>query len=165
MGSLSGITDSSFSVIYDTNTFISAYGWGGKPEKAVKIGFYDTVSVYVSAPILKEYQRVLSYDRLQFTPEEQDSLVNEFRKLTNAEIQEVAVTLTEVEDDPDDDKFLELAVEIGADYIVSGDKHLKRIEYFEYTSESHDGTHVISSDEFLNMIEVIPPKSSLRDGD
>ena len=29
-----------------------------------------------------------------------------------------------VKDDPDDDKFIECAVECGAEFIVSGDKHL-----------------------------------------
>ena len=33
-------------------------------------------------------------------------------------------TLRVVEDDPDDDKFIECAVELKADYVISGDRHL-----------------------------------------
>lgn len=163
MGSLSGITDSQLSVIYDTNTFISAVGWNGKPEDAIKVGFYDDVEVYVSRPILNEYERVLGYDRLEFTPEQQRSHFRRFRKLTDPTKKFVPITLNEVEDDPDDDKFLELAVFANADYIISGDSHLKEIEYFEYDGHSHDGTQIITSDEFLDMIETEPPESSLHD--
>ncbi|MFO7943639.1 MAG: putative toxin-antitoxin system toxin component, PIN family [Anaerolineales bacterium] len=38
---------------------------------------------------------------------------------------------SEVEDDPDDDKFLACAVEGAADYIISGDPHLLDIESYQ----------------------------------
>lgn len=152
----------SFSVIYDTNTFISAYGWGGNPEKAVKVGFYDDVAVYVSRPILDEYRDVLAYDKFSFTPAEQQTLVDEFQELTAATRPAVPLTLQEVDDDPDDDKFLELAVVVDADYIVTGDTHLTSIGYFESSLESHTGTQIIESGEFLDTINVEPPTSSLR---
>lgn len=163
MGSLSGLTDSQFSVIYDTNTFISAYGWGGNPADAIKIGFYDDVEVYVSHPILDEYQQVLRYDRLSFSPEEQRTLVDEFQEFTSATRREVSISIERVDNDPDDDKFLELAVIADVDYIVSLDNDLKKIEYFESDYVSHTGTQILQSDEFLDRIDVEPPNSSLRD--
>lgn len=39
-------------------------------------------------------------------------------------------SITSVEDDPDDDKFLEAAVAGTVDYIVSGDRHLLDLESF-----------------------------------
>ena len=38
--------------------------------------------------------------------------------------------ITAVEDDPDDDKFLEAAVAGNVDYIVSGDRHLLDLASF-----------------------------------
>lgn len=35
-----------------------------------------------------------------------------------------------IPDDPDDDKFIECAMECGADYIISGDKHLLNLKSF-----------------------------------
>jgi putative PIN family toxin of toxin-antitoxin system len=165
MGSLSGITETSLSVIYDTNTFISAYGWGGNPENAVKVGFHDEVDVYVSHSILDEYRSVLRYDRLPFTTEEQQTLVSEFRELTDARRREVEISIQQVEDDPDDDKFLELAVIADVDYIVSGDDDLTEIGYFESDDDSHTGTQIVQSDEFLERIDIEPPESSLREHD
>ncbi len=36
-----------------------------------------------------------------------------------------------VKDDPDDDKFIECALECGAKFIISGDKHLLRLKNYE----------------------------------
>ena len=155
----------SISIIYDTNTFISAYGFGGTPEDAVKVGFYDDVDVYVSAPILREYEQVLGYEHLPFTTTEQAVLVNEFRELTDAIKRSVPVQIEAVEDDPDDDKFLELAVATDTDYIVSGDTHLKEIGVFEIDTASGGPTEILPSHEFLDAIEKEPPESSLRQSD
>jgi len=36
-----------------------------------------------------------------------------------------------VKDDPDDDKFIECALECGAEFILSGDKHLLRLKTYK----------------------------------
>ena len=51
-----------------------------------------------------------------------------------------------VKDDPDDDKFLEVAVEGDADYIVSQDKHLLKIEELE-------GVKIVNPWKFLRMLD------------
>jgi len=145
----------SFAVVYDTNTVISAYGFGGVPEDAVKIGFYDDVSVSVSPPVVDEYERVLGYDHLPFAKAEQDTLVPEFRMLTKARLLRETPDVAVVDDDPDDDKFLELAAASGADYLVSGDDHLLDVETFR-------GTDILPARKFLNEIDKMPPQSSLR---
>ena len=152
----------SFSVIYDTNTFISAYGFGGKPEEAVKVGFHDDVEVYTSYSILEEYRRVLGYEHLPFSSKEQVTLVRDFRELTDSTRLEVNVTIQQVEDDPDDDKFLELAVVADADYIVSGDDDLLGLGSFESDAELHTKTEIVESREFLDEIDIEPPEAELR---
>jgi len=47
-----------------------------------------------------------------------------------AEIVVPKISLQVIKADPDDDKFLECAVEGGADLIVSGDRHLTRLKSF-----------------------------------
>ena len=53
-------------------------------------------------------------------------------------------TLKVVVEDPDDDHFVESAVTAGAEYSVSGDRHLKKIE-------SHDDIRIVASAEFLRL--------------
>jgi uncharacterized protein len=47
-----------------------------------------------------------------------------------AELVETTTSLRVVETDPDDDRFLELAVDGRADLIVSGDRHLLDLKEF-----------------------------------
>ncbi len=47
--------------------------------------------------------------------------------------------------DPDDDKFIECAVELGADYIVSGDKELLTVKKF-------GNIRILSPRQFLNEV-------------
>jgi len=145
----------SFAVIYDTNTVISAYGFGGVPEDAIKTGFYDDVAVFVSPPIVDEYERVLGYDRLPFTKDDQNTITPEFRMLTNARLERQTPDLEIVDDDPDDDKFLELAAASGADYLVSGDDHLLAVNTFH-------GTKILNPREFLDEVDKTTPQSPLR---
>lgn len=144
----------SIRVVYDTNTLISAYGFGGKPEASVKIGFHDEVATYVSVETLNELTRVLQYEHLPFTETEQEKIPSEFCDLTDAEILSPTVDLTVVEDDPDDDKFIELAVEADAEYIVSGDTHLKDLGKF-------DGINILAPAEFINTVPFDPPDTGL----
>ena len=58
--------------------------------------------------------------------------------------------LSVVEDDPDDDKFFECAVEADADYLVSGNHHVSDVGTFR-------GVTVCSPSEFLSEM-------SARDG-
>ncbi len=51
-----------------------------------------------------------------------------------------------VAEGPDDNKFLECALESRADFIVSGDKHLLRFREFK-------GIKIVSAREFLELIE------------
>jgi len=51
-----------------------------------------------------------------------------------------------IEIDPADDKFLVAAIEGKADYIVSGDKHLK-------TLGSYQGVQIVTPVEFVKILE------------
>ena len=145
----------SVGVVYDTNTIISAYGFDGKLETAIKIGFHDEVAVYVSEETLTELTRVLRYEHLKFTENEQEEIPSEFCELTDAETLSPTVDLNVVEDDPDDDKFVELAVEADAEYIVSGDDHLQDLDEF-------DGIDILSPAEFIDIVSFDPPDTDLR---
>lgn len=55
------------------------------------------------------------------------------------------IKLTVIKDDPKDDKFLECAIEAKADFIVSGDHHLKDLKQFRYIK-------IVSPTEFLDIV-------------
>lgn len=82
----------------------------------------------LSPSILAEYVAVL--ERSGVTK----SLVESFLVLLREPSRAVVVVPTRridvIHEDPADNMFLECALEAQADYIISGDRHLKRVERF-----------------------------------
>lgn len=118
----------SLRVVYDTNVLVSAIGWGGKPWNALLLAFLRDVEMVTSEGALDEFERVLGYEHLPFTDDEQ----TQFPRLVRDEatVVEPGEDIAEIKDDPDDDVFLEIAVEADTDYIVSGDPHLTNLGAF-----------------------------------
>ncbi len=107
--------------VYDTNVFISSIFWSGNPRKCIWLARRRWISLAVSQPILDEIKEKLRF-KFFFTLHESRLIIEDIK--TYAEVVSPKFSLHIVQDDPDDDKFLECAMEFQAEYIVSGDKHL-----------------------------------------
>lgn len=111
-------------LVLDTNVFVSGLiSRAGSPARIMR-AFQSKRAVHlVSDPIVEEYLRVLDYPRIR-----------KFRKITDAFVADIAAYLlyqTErvelqsrigMSPDPDDDVFLNTAVDGGATLLVTGDK-------------------------------------------
>lgn len=113
--------------VLDTNIIISNL-WSGKARDVVNLWRDKKVDLVVSEDIIKEYLEVLG----RFIA---DDVLKEWAEIFT---DETMVTIVKpschfevVKNDPDDNKFLDCAVEGGADCIVSGDKHLMGIKKFK----------------------------------
>jgi len=115
-------------VVIDTNIYISAIFWGGKPRKIVELGRSGRIWIFTSSEIEKEIEEKL---RLKFklNADEAEQVLLDFSTFT------VPVKITKkikaIADDPDDDKFIECAVACDAGFIVPGDKHLLDLKEYE----------------------------------
>ncbi|WP_318567231.1 putative toxin-antitoxin system toxin component, PIN family [Salinigranum marinum] len=132
-------------VVFDTNVLISGLGFGGKPKECIDLAVMGDVQMVISEDALDEFRRVLTYDRLPFDEEEQRTLPDELIRLTGAKVINPEVSVEVIEDDPDDDVFLECALAAGADYIVSGNDHLLDENPFR-------GIKIVEPAEFLSLI-------------
>jgi len=134
-------------VVFDTNVFVSGAGFGGPPSRAIRSTAPPTVDVFTSEPILDEYWRVMTYDRLPFEQAERAEIITAFKTVTDATVVDPNCSLSVVEDDPDDDKFFECAYAVDADYLVSGNKdHVLPVDEYR-------GTSVVSPAEFLTVVD------------
>lgn len=120
-------------VVLDANQYVSAVlKPESKPAQLVQLALKKKVTILASEPILEEIERVLSYPKLQkvhnFAPEEVSQYVQDIREA--AMITPAKLKLQAVKKDPADDKYLVCAVEGNADYIVSGDHHLKDLALY-----------------------------------
>ena len=116
--------------VLDTNVLISGVIATGVPHELLLRGFDHEYQIVVSVETLTEFRdTLLKYpDRFQMSESEVQQEVEMIRYF--AEFVDPDETITTVEPDPDDDKFLEAAVAGDVDYLVSGDSHLLDIESF-----------------------------------
>lgn len=129
-------------VVFDTNILVSAMLWRGTPYRcllAIRAGLAELV---LSPPIMEEFRGVLS-KKFAMTKEEAEE--NIAVVLESSTLIEIPGTLRVVTDDPEDDKFIETALVTGAQWLVSGDKHLLRLGGYR-------GIKVISARAFLDML-------------
>jgi putative PIN family toxin of toxin-antitoxin system len=131
-------------VVIDTNVFVSSF-FGGNPRRIVDHWFSGKLILCVSRPILKEYFDVLG--RFQFGREDLlGRLISSFQKGLNTLFVNGPKEQNWIEDDPEDNKFIACAISLHAEYIVSGDPHLKRMGRIE-------GVEIVSSREMLKLLE------------
>lgn len=109
-------------VVIDTNVFISAFGWDGKPEAVLRLMEQRKVINYTTNDIYAELQRVVAYPKLKFSPTLQVNIL-EFVFSWSRFVQPQE-TVSVITDDPDDDMFLACAIVANATAIISGDPHL-----------------------------------------
>jgi len=129
-------------VVLDTNVFVSAYL---KPNrisvKVVDLWILGVFQLVVCEEILDEYSEILLRKGISY------NLVKELNKqIWNTAIKiKIHKRLNLVKDDPDDDKFIECALEGKANIIVSGDPHLLKLEVFR-------GIKILTPKEYLELL-------------
>ncbi|MGE0643717.1 MAG: putative toxin-antitoxin system toxin component, PIN family [Nitrospira sp.] len=129
-------------VVFDTNILVSALLWRGTPYRcllAIRAGLAELI---LSPLIMEEFRDVLcrKFALTQEDAEENSAIAQKSAKLIN-----IPGTLRVVPDDPTDDKFVETAIVGGAQWLVSGDKHLLRLKEYQ-------GITVISARAFLDLL-------------
>ena len=128
-------------VVVDTNVFISSF-FGGKPRKVIDLWKSGEVVLCLSKPIVNEYIEVLRRLELQ-NEKEIDELLGLFAHGFHVVFTAKTPKLYVVEKDPDDNMFIECAVALKAEFVITGDKALKAIQ--EYMN-----IKIVSPKEFLN---------------
>jgi len=110
-------------VVIDTNVFVSSF-FGGNPRKIISLWERGEIQLCLSQPIVDEYVAVLQRMRLRDQHALQE-LLDLFARGHSLLFTAKTPTLNIVQDDTDDDKFIECAVALKSSFIISGDQHLK----------------------------------------
>jgi putative PIN family toxin of toxin-antitoxin system len=117
--------------VLDTNVLISSVISTGVPHEIVVKGFSSEYQIVVSVATLTEFRDTLLKYPEKFHMDEEDVQQEVETVRYFAEFVDPDEEITAVDDDPDDDKFLEAAVAGNVDYIVSGDRHLLDLDSFQ----------------------------------
>ena len=126
-------------IVIDTSIFVASL-WEGKSREVVELWKKGEITLCVSKAILKEYLYIIP--RFNMLKKEARELLSLFEARKNIEMISSSKKLRIIKEDPADNKFLECAVEAGAEYIISADKHLRDIEEYE-------GIKILSSGSFI----------------
>ncbi|MBW4062110.1 putative toxin-antitoxin system toxin component, PIN family [Candidatus Saccharibacteria bacterium] len=130
-------------VVIDTNVWVSALVFGGKPRQVVELLARGIVEVVISPEILTEMRRKIASKFPDFGT---DLGLIEILLEQDAELVMLgSITVTASRDD-DDNRILETALVGNCNYIVSGDKDLLVLG-------SYEGVEILAPAEFMEMAE------------
>ena len=112
-------------VVIDTNVFVSSF-FGGNPRKVVDLWKHGKITLCLSKAILDEYVQVLQTIGLE-DEIEMEELLSLFARGVNLLFASMTPRIRAVHGDADDDKFIECAVALKAEAIVTGDKAVRAL--------------------------------------
>jgi len=131
-------------VVIDTNIFVSSF-LGGNPRRIIDLWKKGLITLCLSKDILDEYFEVLQRIGLK-NEEELKEILSLLSKGFNIIFTAKTPKIKAVKGDPDDDKFIECAVALKAEVIVSGDKAVKEIG-------DYMGIRILSPRQFVDQFE------------
>lgn len=133
--------------VLDTNVIVSAtLIQGGNEDRILRAWVDGAFELVLSPQILDEMGRVLSYPKLKkarwMTGEETVALL---RSLALESVLVPGRVTVEVSRDPEDNKFLEAAIEARARYVVTGDRDLLDVKAYR-------GVQIVTPAAFLKVL-------------
>jgi putative PIN family toxin of toxin-antitoxin system len=135
-------------IVIDTNIVVSAAIGNGYSKRILKkIIFDDTIDICISTEIVKEYDRVSNYLRIQkkypLFKEEMDDMILSLKEIARVYFPTQSFSILK---DISDNIYLDLAHEAKAHYIITGNKNDFSIAQFEQTK-------IVSPKEFCELYE------------
>ncbi len=129
-------------MVFDTNVLVSAnLSDEGLEAVVVSLAFNQIIQLYVSEPILKEYERVLRYPRLKL---ETKQVVRFLARLRRSSVLVIPTHTVSASPDEADNRFLECAEAARADFLVTGNK--------KHFPKRWKSTEVVNARELLGRI-------------
>ena len=125
-------------IVVDTNVVISGIFFGGNPRKIVEAIADGGIDAYATIEIMDEYMGIIDSMIERKQGHLNQSILSPLFSSMKIIEHKSAISVSR---DPDDDKFIECAVDARALYIVSGDKDLLDIHDYE-------GIQIITAKEF-----------------
>lgn len=132
-------------IILDTNWYVSASINGNSRRRLYALLINEKLTIFYSRELLAEYESVISRKKFEkFIRPEQ---VNRFIGLVLTRLKPVGIrTLVRLSRDAKDNFLLSMAIDCGADYLVTGDPDLLVVKEFGKTK-------ILNMAEFSKIIE------------
>ena len=123
-------------IVLDTNCLLQALPSRSPYHKIWTEVMAGRISLCVNSDILSEYEEKLAE---KTTPEIARNVLEAITRLHTTVFQQVYFHFGLIEADPDDNKFVDCAVAVDAEYIVTNDAHFNRLAATDH--HRHKGIH------------------------
>lgn len=130
-------------MVVDTNVFVSSF-FGGNPKRVIDFWKVGKIILCLSDEIFEEYTKVLKRMGLEGR-DEFEELLALWGQGYNTVFTAKTPSLQIVKEDPNDDKFIECAVALEAEVVVTGDKALLAVGRYM-------GIKIMNAKTFLDSI-------------
>jgi hypothetical protein len=131
-------------VVLDTNALISGLLWEGNEATIIEKAEKKEIQPFISPKILKELEGVLKREKFTKRLKDKENTVEKAvaKIALIATLIEPNINISEIKEDPDDNRVLECAVSADVDFIISGDNHLLSLKRYS-------GIAIITASEFI----------------
>lgn len=141
--------------VLDTNVLASGFlGRDGTPDRILRRWDDGAFDLITSEAILHELERTLAGSYFRQRISENDAAEALLRLRQSATLVDTPALPEPTASHPEDDRILSTALSGGADYLVTGDAQLRRLNTFH-------GVVIVTPREFLDLL----PTRSANDGD
>lgn len=116
-------------VVLDTNILISALALVSESsDQIIDLARKAEIELFISKPILLEFKRVLM-EKFRYSETEANERLSLIIKIST--VVYPRERFSAINDDESDNRILECAYAAKANFIISGDKHLKNLKEFK----------------------------------
>ena len=126
-------------VVFDTNIYLSAIIFGGKPRRLLLLAIEKRIQLIVSPAILLEVAQKLR-EKFRWSEKRVTFVVEAIADI--AQVVNPKETVSVVKTDPSDNKIIEAALAGRARFVITGDRHLLKIG-------SYRGIQILSSGKYF----------------
>jgi putative PIN family toxin of toxin-antitoxin system len=129
--------------VLDTNVVLSAFLYGGKPKQVLQELLSGNIQLAISESLIKEIRGVLQRSMFGLSSQIVQTILSDYTGV--ASWIEPVEHFDLVQDDPNDNQFIDCAVAAKADYLITGDKHPLKLATFRMVK-------IVSVDNFLESL-------------
>ena len=131
-------------VVIDTNVLIAIIGLASPYRWMFDSIINGTLTLCVTTEIMLEYREILARKN---GPEVAENMAQFFAVHPFVEKVEPFYHFRVIEQDPDDDKFIDCAVAAYADYLISNDRHFRSPRLQDFPK-----VRVLTADQFTELV-------------
>ena len=138
-------------LVLDSNIFISAFYWGGRPQKVLDRIVLGLDELYITNEILDEIAEVMARPNFKTELRTIDVFIKGIEKIGKKIF--ISGEIKGICRDKDDDAVIECGLLSSADYLITGDNDLLVLEKYQ-------GIKILSANEYLRIFQQAIAKNS-----